>query len=569
MFVFYGQNISDLDRVDDVQSPLTLNDLLVVSQIVNGVELAQALTIQQLRDKLLGEIELASAGATGATGLIGATGVEGPRGPLGNPGATGPSGVQGATGQAGADGATGPRGFTGDAGSTGATGIEGPTGATGRSGDRYQTTSSTSLTVGDGTGGKQTLTVEAGLSYTPNQSVTISLVSDVNAHMHGSVFSYDITTGVLVVAISSHSSTGTVGSLWTVNLSGAVGSIGATGLTGATGPAGGLGDISVAPNSGLALVSNQLATIYNTAIADLVASVAVGGASTAQASAWKQKSLVEALDAILFPDQSPTYTVPTIVLTASQSGTREVGSAINQVLTLTGTENDAGAFTYLSITKGGTSLFNSDSLTPVSAPDLADQYGYTNPNNPNYKYSISYTDNITATLGTTTWAGTGNYSAGEAKNNNKGVTDARAAQVRNNSAPQAASTGFAATGTSVTAIYPYFWGVSDTQPTAASIASAIQAGTTNKVLAAASGNVSVTFNASAQYVWVAIQASYTEKTTWYNTALNNGNIGAGNFILSPATYSVTSPDSYWSGVNYKIYISSGATNTEGSIIFQN
>jgi hypothetical protein len=393
-------------------------------------------------------------------------------------------------------------------------------------------------------------------------------VSNVNAHMHGNVFSYDAGTGVLVVSIISHSGTGTIGSSWTVNLAGAVGSVGATGLTGATGP-GGLGGLEVVPNSGISITSNQISTIYNTLIDDIVNSTAVGGASATAASVWKQKSLVEALDAILFPDQLPTYTIPTIVLTATQSGTREVGSNINQVLTLTGTENDAGTFTYLSITRGGSSILNSSSLTPVSAPDVASQYGYSDPNNPNYRYSISYTDNLTAPLGTTTWAGTGNYSAGLAKQNNKNVTDTRTAAVRSTTAPQAASTGFTAGGTSVTAIYPYFWGVSNTQPTAASIASAIAAGTTNKVLSSASGNVSVTFNASAQYVWVAIQENYTQKATWYNTALNNGNIGAGNFILSPDTYSVNSPESYWSGINYKIYISSGATNTEGAIIFQN
>lgn len=558
MFVFYGQSIRELDRVDDVDSPLTLNDLLVVSQLINGVDTVQALTIQQLKNKIITEIQLGQAGATGATGAEGPPGPEGQRGPIGNPGATGPSG----------------------SGATGATGLQGLTGATGISGDRYQTTSSSQLTVGDGVAGKQTLTVETGLSYTPTQGVTISMLSDSAYHMHGNVFSYDSSTGVLVVSVVSHSGNGQQSDSWIVNLAGAVGAIGATGQTGATGfgatgatgpkgDSGGVGDLTVLPNSGIAIVSNQLATIYNTAIADLVASVAVGGASTAQASAWKQKSLVEALDAILFPDQLPTYTIPTIVLNASQSGNREVGSSISQVLTLTGTENDAGEFTYLSITKAGSSIFNSNSLTAESAPNVADQYGYTNPNNPNYKYVISYTDNFTVTLGNTVWAGTGNYSAGTAKQNNKNVTDTRSAALRSTTAPQLAGTGFAAAGTTVTGLYPYFWGVSSSQPTAASIASAIAAGTANKVLASASGDVSVTFNASAEYVWVAIQSAYTQKTTWYNTALNNGNIGAGNFILAPDTYSVNSPDSYWSGINYKIYISSGATNTEGSIIFRN
>lgn len=579
----------------DGATGLSSADLFIVSQNEGeGLDFTRKTTFTQLKSSILIDAPGSDGatgpmgasgpvGATGSTGIRGLTGLTGPTGAtgadgqIGGTGSTGERGYRGLQGDSGATGLTGEQGATGEAGATGQAGAQGATGlgstgatgVAGQAGDRYQTTSSTELTVGDGTGGKQTLTVEAGLSYTPNQSVTISLVSNVNAHMHGNVFSYDAGTGVLVVSIISHSGTGTIGSSWTVNLAGAVGSVGATGLTGATGPGGGLGDLEVIPNSGISIASNQISTIYNTLIDDIVNSTAVGGASAAAASVWKTKSLVEALDTILFPDQLPTYTIPTIVLTATQSGTREVGSTVNQVMTLTATENDAGPFTYLSISRGGSSIYSSNSLTPVSAPDIASQYGYTDPNNPNNRYSISYTDNHVATIGTTTWAGTGNYGSGLAKKNNKNVTDVRTAAVRSTTAPQAAGTGFAAGGTSVTAIYPYFWGVSNTQPTAASISSAIAAGTTNKVLSSASGNVSVTFNASAQYVWVAIQADYTQKATWYNTALNNGNIGPGNFILSPTTYSVNSPESYWSGINYKIYISSGATNTEGAIIFQN
>lgn len=110
MFVFYGQNISDLDRVDDVDSPLTMNDLLVVSQQINGQEVVQALTIQQLKNKIITEIQVGQAGATGATGAEGPPGPEGQSGPMGNPGATGPQGLTGATGIQGSTGLTGATG---------------------------------------------------------------------------------------------------------------------------------------------------------------------------------------------------------------------------------------------------------------------------------------------------------------------------------------------------------------------------------------------------------------------------------------------------------------------------
>jgi hypothetical protein len=172
--------------------------------------------------------------------------------------------------------------------------------------------------------------------------------------------------------------------------------------------------------------------------------------------------------------------------------------------------------------------------------------------------------------GATNWTAEGNYNAGLAKQNNKNVTDSRTALIRNVNAPQAGS-GVSplvnSTTRSIIGIYPYFYGVSSTQPTAANIASAIAAGTTNKVLIDAGSPITITFNAVNQFVWFAAAASYADKTTWYNTALNNGSIGGGQFILSPVQQNVNSPNSYWSAISFDIYISGFATTTSGSIIF--
>ena len=111
--------------------------------------------------------------------------------------------------------------------------------------------------------------------------------------------------------------------------------------------------------------------------------------------------------------------------------------------------------------------------------------------------------------------------------------------------------------------------MSTTQPTPASIASAIQSGLANKVLLNASGTVSVTYNAANKYIWLAHQSNYTTKTKWYNTALNNGNIGTGELIASPVTQGISSHDGYWSNVQYKLYISNYATSTDGAIEFRN
>jgi hypothetical protein len=326
---------------------------------------------------------------------------------------------------------------------------------------------------------------------------------------------------------------------------------------------------TVGANTGLSVDSNNLlTTTYNTAMSDGVMSTVVGGAVATDAAVWKTKSIVQALDTILFPDVLPTYTVPTVSLSATQSGIKEIGSVVSQVMTATGTENDAGVFSSITVKRGASTLASTATPTGTLTTAIADQFGYVDPNNPNYYYTQAYTDNFTVVSGATSWTGEGAYAAGLAKQNNKGVFDVRASAVRSVNAPQAAST-LSSSATTVTGIYPWFWGKSSTQPTAASIAATIAAGTANKVLAVSTGTISATFAASSEYVWVAHTAADTSKTVWYNTSVNTGSIGAGQFILSPVTQAVNSPDAYWSAVSYKIYISSGATDTSGAIEFRN
>ena len=81
-------------------------------------------------------------------------------------------------------------------------------------GDRYLTTSTTSLTINNA---NKTLTVGTGLSYTPTQNLTISY--DASNHMHGEVLTYNSGTGVLTVDINNHTGTGTYAS-WVVNVGG-------------------------------------------------------------------------------------------------------------------------------------------------------------------------------------------------------------------------------------------------------------------------------------------------------------------------------------------------------------
>jgi hypothetical protein len=83
-------------------------------------------------------------------------------------------------------------------------------------GDRYLTTSTTSLTINND---NKTLTVGTGLSYTPQQDVVIAY--DASNHMHAQVLTYNSGTGVMTVDVQTHTGSGTF-SLWTVNVGGTV-----------------------------------------------------------------------------------------------------------------------------------------------------------------------------------------------------------------------------------------------------------------------------------------------------------------------------------------------------------
>jgi hypothetical protein len=132
--------------------------------------------------------------------------------PQGAVGSTGSTGATGATGAAGPGVAVG--GTTGQFLSKASGTNYDTTWATIVPGDRYLTTSTTSLTINNG---NKTLTVGTGLSYTPTQNVTISY--DASNHMHGEVLTYNSGTGVMTVDVNHHTGSGTY-TAWVVNVGG-------------------------------------------------------------------------------------------------------------------------------------------------------------------------------------------------------------------------------------------------------------------------------------------------------------------------------------------------------------
>jgi len=87
-------------------------------------------------------------------------------------------------------------------------------------GDRYLTSSTSTLTCDSGNG--KTMTVGTGLSYSRQQDITVSYSNSV--HMHGTVLTYDSATGVMTFDSNTHSGSGTYSS-WEVNVGGVAGAI--------------------------------------------------------------------------------------------------------------------------------------------------------------------------------------------------------------------------------------------------------------------------------------------------------------------------------------------------------
>lgn len=295
--------------------------------------------------------------------------------------------------------------------------------------------------------------------------------------------------------------------------------------------------------------SGLLGTIYNTNVPDSTTNIAVGGASAGTpASTWKTKSVVEILDAILFPtidayissDKSVSLGI------SGGGGTLEVGTTTARSLTAT--------FNQGSITNGdgtsGPSLVGAATLYTFTGTGISSTAQASN---------VLSLGSPAIVFGSNNWAVTVNHNAGTGDYyDNKGNigTNLDGSRVSGTTSDNTSSPG-------ITGIYPYFWGLADTQLTLNEIIAVIQAGNANKVVASASATITITFNATAsKFLWFAHDATYTTKTIWYVSALNTGSIGGStNLFGSAQTGNVNSPTSLWSSRSFKAYITNYATTT--------
>jgi len=316
--------------------------------------------------------------------------------------------------------------------------------------------------------------------------------------------------------------------------------------------------INLEPNTGLEFNNaSNLQTKYNTLVDDAVPSQIINKLPSKTAAIWKTKTIVEVLDEILFPANLPTYVIPTLVLTDTLDPILEVGRSVTNNLSLVGTKNDAGNFTSLRILKGTTQIASSSPAPGLTA-------------------TLNYTDNFLVPVGVTTWVGKASYEQGARKTDSQGVEDTRPYDLLKTTNPQQANNDFTSNSTQIDGIYPIFYGVSDTKLTSTQIRDIIEAGNANKELVKANGTISITFDAQDKFLWFAHAGVYPNKTKWFVTSGNKGDIlGASDLFSSPTSILTQSPDlnsgtPYWE-VNYSTYISNFATRTrknesEGNIM---
>lgn len=312
-------------------------------------------------------------------------------------------------------------------------------------------------------------------------------------------------------------------------------------------------------------------TVFNTSIADDVESIALGGiTSPTKASVLKQKTMVELMNELLFPTQLPTYTLPTSTISVSgMAASQEIGSEVNIISTGTGVKNDCGSITDVEIQANlngaGYAKLTSGAGTATKPADVPNQF-FTNPNNPNAGATLSFTQSkytvpapASGTSSIFYWRTRSTFTDGDAKQNNKDQQDTRPLGTSVNN-PQL---GRVITSSAITkrGYWPYYWGKSATQKSAAEVATLIGNGTyTDKQVKSAAGTLNMDFAAAGEWVWFAIPEGFNTKTEWYVSASNFGDIGASptDLFAGGSVHSIVSEDGYWTK-NFKIYVAQKVT----------
>ena len=286
--------------------------------------------------------------------------------------------------------------------------------------------------------------------------------------------------------------------------------------------------ITVDNNTGLAIDgSDVMSTIYNTTIGDSVESVAVGGADPTPASEWKTKTIVQALDTILFPTiLASISTLKAISLAVSGvNGIVEIGTTVAR--TLTATFNDG-------------QIENGDGTTGPDLVGAATQYTFTGTgisSTPQVGNTLAISNTVVS--GSNNWAVTVNHDAGTgAYYDNKGVSGVNLDEFR-----VAGSITDTTSSPTITGRYQQFFGISNTAPAnSAEVRSLSNSNftNTNSFVTPVFSNLSFVIAIPATRNLVSVVTSNNENITG-NFSLNTFNVNdAGGTPVSYKVYTFTS-----------------------------
>lgn len=257
------------------------------------------------------------------------------------------------------------------------------------------------------------------------------------------------------------------------------------------------------------------------------------------------RTISSILEEILVPTINPIYVAPSNSFSKSPTtSTYEVGCSVNLDFTASfdkGAINLSGSFQDYRSGDVNCYYYNGSGLpSTVSSTSLSNLQSVSS-------YVIS--------AGTQTWNSCVGYDQGPQPLDSNG--DPYGSPL---------SSGItSAKSTTITGIYPYYWGIvaSGGAPAGSNRPSPtnnlVTGGT--KVVATSNGTLNINFGSTSDdYLWFAIPSISTSKSCWYIDALNNGSIGGsvnpgGNLFPDPNTVAITSGEGCWSGINYKIYIS--------------
>lgn len=246
---------------------------------------------------------------------------------------------------------------------------------------------------------------------------------------------------------------------------------------------------------------------------------------------------------LLVPELFGTITAPSISISLTHSGIREIGCNISQTV--------QGTFNQGNINPQYESISNKRSGLPIS-------YTFTGvgmPVPPQACTSLTASEinaSYTVVSGTQSWSVSTTYEGGSPALGSKG-TEYCAALPSGTTSPATSS---------ITGILPWYWGTSSSMTiTGTDVANG------TKTVANVGASTPIVFNASNEYLWFAAPTgAYTTKTKWWVCAANAGNIGnAGDLWAAACTVNVSSAQGCWANCSFDVYVTCGVTSTDSGV----